>query len=133
MAKDGKVELLRRVSIFQSCNQKVLEEICSRAEEVDLRADKVLCREGRFADELFVIFSGRVRVERNGRRLATYGAGDVIGDLTLLDGRPRATTAVTEEPTRVLVIPRRDFHTLVADHQVVREQIMVTMRLQSLA
>jgi CRP-like cAMP-binding protein len=132
-AKDGKVALIRRVPLFAACPQRVLEEVSARSDEVDLRAGKVLVREGEYGDEFFVVSSGRVRMERHGNRVATYGPGEFIGEMALLDGRPRTCTAIAEEPTRLLIIQRRDMRFLIDSHPSVQEQVMVVMRLESLA
>ncbi len=131
--KDPKFELLRRVPLFANCNPRSLEEACTQVEEVDLREYEFLFREGQIAGELFVVVSGRVCIERSGVRIGTCGPGEVVGDLAVLQGRPRTTNAITEESTRVLVMTGRDFRRLIDDHPEIQEQVMVVMRLHSLA
>ncbi|MBZ0307269.1 MAG: Crp/Fnr family transcriptional regulator, partial [Anaerolineae bacterium] len=41
--------------------------------------------------------------------LVTYGKGDVVGELALLDGQPRSATARANGPLRVMVLQRQHF------------------------
>jgi CRP/FNR family transcriptional regulator, cyclic AMP receptor protein len=68
----------------------------------------VLFREGEQGDEMYVIQSGLVRIaKRVGggyRSLATLGRGEFIGEMAILNGRPRTATALVLEDARCLVI-----------------------------
>jgi CRP-like cAMP-binding protein len=83
----------------------------------------LLFREGDQGDEMFVVQSGLVRISKhvsNGDRvLATLGAGEFVGEMALLNGKPRtATAAVTEDgPARVLVIDRARFEQMIANNR----------------
>jgi CRP-like cAMP-binding protein len=41
--------------------------------------------------------------------IATLGEGDYVGEIGLLEKRPRTATVVATEPSRVLRIPGQDF------------------------
>jgi CRP-like cAMP-binding protein len=73
-----------------------------------------LCNEGDPGGSLFMILSGRVKVSKvapNGKDsiLAFMGPGDVLGEMTLIDGSPRTASVEALETTRVLEVQRRDF------------------------
>jgi CRP/FNR family cyclic AMP-dependent transcriptional regulator len=74
----------------------------------DFSAGEVLFREGERGDEMYVIQSGLVRIaKRVGsgyRSLATLGRGEFIGEMAILNGRPRSATALVLEDARCLVI-----------------------------
>jgi CRP-like cAMP-binding protein len=44
----------------------------------------VLCKEGQLGHEFFVVVDGKVQVTRKGRRVATLGGGDFVGEVALL-------------------------------------------------
>ncbi len=115
MASDHKLELLRGVPLFTECSKTNLTRIAKLVDDMDFPAGKVLTREGRTGDEFFIIVEGTVRVERAGRRIDTLGAGDFLGEISLIDHRPRTATATCETPCRLLVLGHREFHTLLAD------------------
>jgi CRP/FNR family transcriptional regulator, cyclic AMP receptor protein len=121
---DGKLELLRRVPIFASFKAHDLELVGRLADEIDVPAGRALTREGEIGHEFFVIIDGRVRVERDGKLLNTLGAGDFLGEIALLDGRPRTATAVTEGPARLLVLAHREFASLLAEYPSIQLQVL---------
>jgi len=114
MAKDQKLALLGRVPLFSRCSKTNLARIARLVDEVELPAGKILMREGRLGNEFFIIVEGTVRVERGGRRIDTMGPGEFLGEIALIDHRPRTATAVCETPCRLLVLAHREFHSLLA-------------------
>lgn len=80
----------------------------------DLQAGDVLFRQGEEADGLYVVGAGSVGVYSRlpgGREaeLAVLGAGQVVGELALVDGGTRAATVRALEPTAALFFGRADF------------------------
>jgi CRP/FNR family cyclic AMP-dependent transcriptional regulator len=122
-AVDTKLELLKSVSLFSSMPRKELEEVGRLADTLDLPAGKELMRQGDHGNELYVIASGSVRVERNGKEIATIGPGQAVGEMALLSEGPRTATVTTREPTTAFVIGHREFHTLLADSADLRQCI----------
>jgi CRP/FNR family transcriptional regulator, cyclic AMP receptor protein len=121
---DTKSEMLRRVPLFSRLNARGLEEVGRLTDEIDLPAGRALMREGDPGHEFFLILDGEVRVERGGKELRTLGAGAFVGEIALLDGGPRSATVVAASPVRVLVLGRREFHTLVDDFPDVRTSVL---------
>jgi CRP-like cAMP-binding protein len=106
---DGYLDHLRAVPLFAACSQKDLQRIARASDEADLPAGRVLTRQGETGRECFVIVEGEVKVERNGRKIASLGPGSCIGELSLLDKGPRTATATAQGPIKVLVLGPREF------------------------
>ncbi|MDG5816576.1 Crp/Fnr family transcriptional regulator [Chitinispirillales bacterium ANBcel5] len=74
--------------------------------------------EGERSREMFVIRSGKVRVIRQEGEhvieLATLGAGSLLGELSLLDDKPRSATAQVTEDTMAMVIDHKTFESTVS-------------------
>ena len=104
-----KLDLLKSVPLFEQCSKKDLQSIAQIADEVDLRAGKVLIQEGERGREFFVIVSGEVEVRRKGRKVATLGPGNFVGEMALLSKTPRTATVTAVSPVDVLVITDRAF------------------------
>jgi CRP/FNR family cyclic AMP-dependent transcriptional regulator len=83
----------------------------------DFRAGDVLFREGERGEEMFVIQSGLVQVLKqvghDERALATLGRGEFLGEMAILNGKPRNATAVVLEDARCLVIDARTLESMV--------------------
>ena len=124
MAADTKLEMLRAVPLFAAMRRKDLESLERLADTIELPAGKTLMREGDHGSEMFVIASGSVEVDRGGLRVAKLGPGEVVGEMALLSEGPRIATVTTVEPTTVIAIQHREFHTLMDDSAELRTCIL---------
>ena len=109
LGANAKLDLLKRVPLFEQCSKKDLQSIARITDEIDLRADKVLIKEGERGGEFFVIVSGEVEVRRKGRKVATLGPGNFVGEMALLSKVPRTATVTAVTALDVLVITDRAF------------------------
>jgi CRP-like cAMP-binding protein len=100
---------LAAVPLFAACSHKELQRIARASDETELPAGRVLMRQGESGRECFVIVDGEVKIERNGKKVATVGAGSCIGEMSLLDKGPRTATAIAQTPLTVLVLGPREF------------------------
>lgn len=121
---DQKLELLRHVPLLDGLSGKDLEEVGQLADEVDVPDGQVLTREGAPGSEFFVIVNGAVRIEQGGSEVATLGPGDFLGEISLLDDRPRTATATAVGPTALLVLTRGGFRTLMMDFPTIEQTVM---------
>jgi CRP/FNR family cyclic AMP-dependent transcriptional regulator len=124
---DPKLELLRGVPLFAGLAPKELEAVAAITEERDVLDGVTLTHEGRHEGYFYLIGSGRVRIESEGRTLNTLGDGDFLGEISLLDGGPRTATAVTETECRLLVMTYRRFQELLDTSPEVRSAILATV------
>jgi CRP-like cAMP-binding protein len=124
VADNTKLNLLRRVPLFTQCRDEPLDLIAQLADEVDVPDGYTLMRQGEIGQEFFVIVEGRVRIERDGATINTIGPGDFLGEIALLEESRRSATAVTEGPTKLLVITHRGFNSLLDSSSSIRVAIM---------
>ena len=94
---------------------------------IDRPAGQVLTREGQSGPEFFIVLEGEVEVRQGDRVIATRRPGDYLGEIALLDKRPRTATVVATTPVSVEVLSRREFMSLLAEAPELSEQIMATM------
>jgi putative iron-dependent peroxidase len=120
----GTSELLRSVPLLSGLDPVELERLGELAIELDYTDGEVVIRQGDPGDRFFLIVSGTVTVERNGRAIARRRAGDHLGEIALLDGRPRTATVVAEGPVHVLVLDRRDFDRLLDEQPAVARRLV---------
>ena len=74
---------------------------------------KTLVSEGEAGHEFFVIIEGEARVSRQGRKVATIGAGAAFGELALLEKAPRNATVVADTDMELVVLGQREFAGLI--------------------
>ncbi len=98
---------LDHVALFKELPEPGLQMLAERGRPKHFATGEVIMRQGDISDALHVITRGRVRVERDQAGdsplvLAELGAGDVIGEMGLLDGGPRSATVTALEDTETL-------------------------------
>jgi CRP/FNR family cyclic AMP-dependent transcriptional regulator len=115
MARDEFLQYLASVPLFSNCTKRQLQEIRTVATELNLPAGKALTRQGEVGRELFILLDGTASVTRDGQRVATRTAGDVVGELAVLSHQPRNATVVAETELRTLVLTHAGLHQLLDD------------------
>jgi CRP/FNR family transcriptional regulator, cyclic AMP receptor protein len=120
-------EHLAAVPLFEGLSKKQLRQISSLMTRLDWPAGKVLTREGQQGDEFVIVLEGEVEVRQRDRVVATRGPGEYVGEIALLDKRPRTATVVATTPVSIEVLSRREFMSLLAQAPELAEQIMATM------
>ncbi len=101
---------LSKIWLFSTSSNKDLRTIRRTLEEVPVPAGRVLCEQGTIGREFFIIVKGEASVRRNGRKVATLGPGQYVGELALLDRRPRSATVTSETEMDLLVLGQRQFN-----------------------
>jgi CRP/FNR family transcriptional regulator, cyclic AMP receptor protein len=124
LRKNAKVELIRRVPLFERCSKQELGEIAGLADEIDLPAGRVLTREGATGSEFVVLVTGAADVQRGGRTINSLQDGDFLGEISLVTGNPRSATVTTTAPSRLLVIHARDFKTLLRHSPSIQAKVL---------
>jgi CRP/FNR family cyclic AMP-dependent transcriptional regulator len=122
-----KIDLLRNIPLFRRLSQNHLNAIARYTDVHRSRQGAILTKQGRHGLEAFVIVDGRARVESGGKAIAELGAGDFIGELSLIDGKPRTATVIAKTPMTLLVIRRRDFKSLRETVPGLQEKLLVTL------
>ena len=115
LGHNSKIDLIRGVPLFAAASKQELAEIASIADEIDLPEGKTLIKEGETGREFFVLIDGTAEVARGGKKVASIGAGDFFGEISLIAKTPRNATIITTSPVRALVITDRAFRQLL-DH-----------------
>jgi CRP/FNR family transcriptional regulator, cyclic AMP receptor protein len=115
-------DLLARVPFFDGLSREALSLIAQvTAEETHATGTRIF-QYGDPGDKLFIILEGKVRISREvsglgEEALAVLGAGEVFGEMALLDESPRSADARAHERCRLLVIPKDDFDDLLFLHK----------------
>jgi len=120
-------ERLAHVPLFHGLSKKQLRRISTLMTRIDRPAGQVLTKEGQRGNEFFIVLEGEVEVRHGDRVIATRGPGDYLGEIALLDKRPRTATIVATTRVSVEVLSRREFVSLLAEVPELSEQILATM------
>ncbi|MDX1659058.1 MAG: cyclic nucleotide-binding domain-containing protein [Nitriliruptorales bacterium] len=103
-------ERLRSVALFDGLDDDDLERICRDVSEVHLESGEVLFHEGEWGDRAYVVTEGDVEILKASQRrqvlLAVRKAGEVIGEMALLQQEPRSATVRARTAVDLLTIPK---------------------------
>jgi CRP-like cAMP-binding protein len=127
LRRNAKVELLRRVPLFEGCSQKELGQISTLADEISIAAGTTLITEGAKGREFFVLIDGTVDIRRKGRKLASLDTGDFFGEIALLTDTPRSATVVTATSVRLLVITGQAFRRLLDETPSIQGKVLTAL------
>lgn len=105
--KDPKLDALRSIAVLRQLPERLLRQMVSLVDEVAVDRGTVLIREGSLNRHAYFIESGSVGIDVDGRRVATVGAGSIVGERTALEQGNANATVVTVEPTVVFAVDHR--------------------------
>ena len=125
--QDTKVQALKRAPLFEGLSRKELVLLARVTEDLEVPAGKVLCREGETGQEFFVIVEGKTDVTSKGKRVATRGDGDFVGEIALLEDTKRTATVTAKTPLRLFVLTRQDFRRLIDQNPAVERKVLQTL------
>jgi CRP-like cAMP-binding protein len=117
--------------IFRRLSAERLVEVGGELERRSLDGGQVLFNQGDAGDELFIVQDGCVEIfapslDRPGKEkpIRLFRAGDLLGEMALIDGQPRSLSARTTEPTHVLVLSGENFRRLIGEDPAVAVAVM---------
>jgi predicted acylesterase/phospholipase RssA/CRP-like cAMP-binding protein len=106
-------------NLFAGLDADTVTEIERAIEWVSLPAGEMLYREGDPGDAAYLVVSGRLRVlahDPEERLVDEIGRGDMVGELSLVEDAPRATTVFAARDTDLARLPRSSFEELLERH-----------------
>jgi CRP-like cAMP-binding protein len=126
---------LQRVDIFKHATAEMLNYLSAIADVVEIPRHVVIFSEQEVSDAMYIVVSGRVRLERDGVGIVIAEAGESVGSWALFDNAPRLMTAIALEHTVLLRIRSDAFSKLLEDHEEVTPAIFTAVmeRVKSLA
>jgi CRP/FNR family transcriptional regulator len=114
-------ELLHRVPVFSTLAPEELQRVAEVAVPRHFEAGEVVFREGDESSTCYVVRSGHARAIRehtDGRSitLATFGPGDIFGELAMFDNERRSATVEAAESVDAIAIVAGDMRRLLREH-----------------
>jgi CPA1 family monovalent cation:H+ antiporter len=97
---------------------------------MDRPEGSILTRAGRDGGLMFVIIEGFAEVEKDGTVLGRLGPGDVIGELSLIDGQPRSANVRAVTELKVLELAQDDFRSLIDSSPKFVQSLMKALSLR---
>ena len=128
----SKLSVLRKHPYFADLEAEAFEQLCRYAKHSTLKRGATIFSKGDPGISLFAVISGTVKISissPDGRNaiLNLIGAGEIFGEIALLDEAPRSATVITVAPTEFLQIARAPFLALIKKHPALALRIMAQL------
>jgi CRP/FNR family transcriptional regulator, cyclic AMP receptor protein len=132
MSSEEVVELLGGVPVFSTLVHEDLERIAQFAVPREFEPGEVVFREGDASDTCYVVRDGRARALRthtDGRTLtlATFGPGDIFGELALFEDEKRSATVEAIEQTGTVAVLGPDMRRLMSEHAEISSRLVIAL------
>ena len=126
------LELLARVPVFSALEPDDLERIAEVAVPRAFEPGQVVFREGDSSDTCYIVRLGRARAittHPDGRTitLASFGPGDIFGELAMFEDERRSATVEAMEQTSVVGVLGPDMRRLMAEHHEIAVRLVIAL------
>jgi CRP-like cAMP-binding protein len=127
-----KRELLLKSLVFSQLSAEDLDQLGKFAKSKRVAAKEVIFHKAEPGNQMSLIVSGRVKLStlsEEGKEMmfGILEAGELFGEIALLDGEERSAAVTAIEPTELLVIERRDFIPFLERHPKVAIKLLATL------
>ncbi len=135
--------MLDGVPLFSGLTKRQLGAVAKLVDHMSFEPGSVLVQELDVGRRLIILREGTAGVIRQGdtaaegsakaiahgtsRRVATVGPGDVVGELSLIDGKPTSASVVADTKLDALVLYRTRFNKLLGSMPELYPRLLVGM------
>jgi len=129
--EDSLLAFLKNVSLFANLAENDLRALSQVIEEVHLPSGAELFAEGSEGDRAYIVRAGEIEVfKASGARSVLIDVnrpGDVLGEIALIEKKPRMASARTRTPCVLLAIDQAQFQALLASHPSAAQAMFKTV------
>src|SRR5436309_14393222 len=93
---------LKAIPIFSHLSDEEAKRLAAFATETSIAEGQILMKQGDYSTELIAVAEGTADVIRDGEKLASLKAGDLIGEMGLLEREPRNADVIATSPMRLV-------------------------------
>ncbi len=126
------VELLAHVPVFETLEHDDLEKIAELTVPRTFEPGETVFREGDASETCYIVSAGQARAVRShsdGRTitLATFGRGDIFGELAMFEEERRSATVEAVERTEVVALLGPDMRRLMGQHAQIAIRLAIAL------
>jgi len=119
------IELLRPSYLAEGLSEDDLTAMAEIADCEDVASGATVVRLGDRDADLYVLVRGRVTILGNNREfVVSIRPRSIIGEIALLDARPRSATAVADEDSTLIRIPAAELRHLMDERPLMAGAIL---------
>ncbi len=118
---------LRGLTFFEGFGDADLDRVATLTDDVEVDAGQLLMEQGRVGQECYVIEEGTAGVFVADELVCTLGPGSMVGEMALVDHRPRSATVVADTPMRLLAFDAAAFRSLLREMPKAEERVLTLL------
>jgi CRP-like cAMP-binding protein len=120
-------ERLASIELFEGFSPEELKRVGELVDEVDADEGAELTEQGKPGQEAYVIVSGTASVVIGSDVVTTLGPGELVGEMSLIDNRPRSATVRADTPMKLLALDVRSFKKLLDELPAANRAVMAKL------
>ena len=93
---------LKEIPIFSHLPDDEAKRLAAFASETSVAEGQILMKQGDYSTELIMIEEGTADILQDGKKVATLGKGDVIGEIGIFERTQRNADVIATSPMRVI-------------------------------
>lgn len=134
LSRSETIKVLEGVPLFADLTGRQLKALAAECSVLAFEPEQLIVKEQDWGQHMVAIISGEAKVVRGRKQLATVGPGDVVGEMSLIDGERRSASVIADGPVEGLVIYGTRFRKLLAEHPTMVTKLLVaqTARVRAL-
>lgn len=127
MSELTNLDFLSQIDFLKNLPTDVLDSVASECLFKSLEDGEVLFEDGDEGNSMFVILSGGLTVIKHDTDIAVRGMGEYIGEMALIESKPRSAKVVSSGVTHLLEITHDLFHSKLSSYPDTLMAIMKTL------
>ena len=118
---------LGSLGFFEGFTPGELGSVSSLGERVEVKAGTEIIDQGRVGDACFVIVDGRAAVYIRGEFVTSVRSGSMVGEMALVEHRPRNATVVAETDMVLVSFGTSEFRKLLGESPNANEKVLAVL------
>ncbi len=121
---------LKAIPLFSHLSDEEAKRLAAFATETSAAEGQILMKQGDYAVELIAIEEGTADIIQDGKKIASLGPGDLIGEMALFNREPRNADVIATSPMRLLKLTHWEIRRM-SDETIERIREVVDQRAQA--
>jgi CRP-like cAMP-binding protein len=121
---------LKAIPLFSHLSDEEAKRLAAFATETSAAEGQILMKQGDYAVELIAIEEGTADIIQDGKKIASLGPGDLIGEMALFNREPRNADVIATSPMRLLKLTHWEIRRM-SDATIERIREVVDQRAQA--
>jgi CRP-like cAMP-binding protein len=118
---------LTAIPLFSHLSDEEANRLSAFATETSAAEGQILMKQGDYAVELIAIEEGTADIIQDGKKIASLGPGDLIGEMALFNREPRNADVIATSPMRLLKLTHWEIRRM-SDETIERIREVVDQR-----